>query len=243
MRTRTHPLLCELHAHSRWSDGDLSVSELVDLHGRAGFDVLCVTDHVVRRDDPRRATALVRSVSEPQWDAYLADVEREARRAAALYGLLVVPGLELTYNDVDSSSAAHAVAVGLRSFVSMESGIADAMLAARKAGAAVIAAHPYDGPEPASPNLRLTRRFALDRVLSDLAHRFELFNRSHLFGWVADAGLPAVAGGDVHRAEHLAGWRTLVPCGRDEREIVDYLRTARPVYLAKLEPHLARVAA
>jgi hypothetical protein len=157
--------------------------------------------------------------------------------------MVVVPGLELTYNDVDSSRAAHAVAVGLRSFVPVEGGIADAMLAARRAGAALVAAHPYSGPEPASTNLRLTRRFALDRALCDLAHRFELFNRSHLFGWVADAALPAVAGGDFHRAEHLAGWRTLVPCDRDEAEIVGYLRSLRPVYLARLEPHPARVAA
>ena len=46
------PLLCELHAHTTWSDGTLSVQELVDLYGMAGFDVLCVTDHVVRADDP-----------------------------------------------------------------------------------------------------------------------------------------------------------------------------------------------
>ena len=243
MRTRTHPLLCELHSHTRWSDGDLSISELVDLHGRAGFDVLCVTDHVVREDDPWRERALLRSVGERQWTAYLADVEREARRALALYRMLLLPGLELTYNDVDSSKAAHAVAVGLRSFVSVENGIADAILAARDAGAAVIAAHPYDGPAPASENLRVTRRFAHDGKLRELAHRFELFNRSHLFGWVAESGLPAVAGGDVHRSEHLAGWRTLVPCRQEEGAIVEYLRSKRPVYLARLEPGLARVAA
>jgi len=243
MRTRTHPLLCELHAHSRWSDGDLSISELVDLHGRAGFDVLCVTDHVVRSDDPWRETALVRSVVEARSSAYFADVEREARRALALYGMLVIPGLELTFNDVDSSRAAHAVAVGLSTFVSVEDGIEEAMSAARDAGAAVVAAHPYDGPEPTSRNLRVTRRFAQDRELRDLAHRFELFNRSHLFAWVAEAGLPAVAGGDLHHAEQLAGWRTLVPCRREEGSIVEYLRSRRPVYLTRLEPDAARVAA
>src|SRR5207248_1344961 len=41
-------LLCELHAHSRWSDGELALPEVIDLYGRAGFDVLCITDHVVR---------------------------------------------------------------------------------------------------------------------------------------------------------------------------------------------------
>ena len=42
-----HTLLCEFHAHTTWSDGVLSLPELVDLYGNAGFDVLCVTDHVV----------------------------------------------------------------------------------------------------------------------------------------------------------------------------------------------------
>src|SRR5689334_23171188 len=112
MRTRIHPLLCELHAHSRWSDGELSIAELVDLHGRAGFDVLCVTDHVVRSNDPWREIdgARVRSIDESRWEPHLADVEREGRRALAMYGLVVVPGLELTFNDVESVKAAHAVA-------------------------------------------------------------------------------------------------------------------------------------
>jgi hypothetical protein len=48
----TDPLLCELHAHTTWSDGVLSVRELADVYGTAGFDVLCVTDHTVRLDDP-----------------------------------------------------------------------------------------------------------------------------------------------------------------------------------------------
>jgi predicted metal-dependent phosphoesterase TrpH len=243
MRTRAHPLLCELHAHSRWSDGELSLRELVDLHGQAGFDVLCVTDHVVRSDDPWRERALVRSVAETEWDAYLWDVERESQRALGLYGMVLIPGLELTFNDVDSSQAAHAVAIGLRRFVSVEGGIREAMNTASEAGAAIVAAHPYDGPEPTTHDLRVTRRFAHDPDLRDLAHRFELFNRSHLFGWVANEGLPAVAGGDVHRPEHLSGWRTLVPCRPEAEEFVDYLRSRRPVYLARLEPDHARVAA
>jgi predicted metal-dependent phosphoesterase TrpH len=245
MRTRIHPLLCELHAHSRWSDGELSIAELVDLHGRAGFDVLCVTDHVVRSNDPWREIdgARVRSIDESRWEPYLADVEREGRRALAMYGLVVVPGLELTFNNVESVKAAHAVAVGLRRFVSVEGGIASAMRDAREAGAALIAAHPFDGPEPESLDLRVTRRFVRDEGLRSLAHRFELFNRSHLFGWVAEAGLPAVAGGDVHRVEHLSGWRTLIPCERDGEAVVAYLRSPRPVYLAKLEPTPTRIAA
>jgi len=45
-------LLCELNAHTTWSDGELRLPELVDLYGRSGFDVLCVTDHAAGSSSP-----------------------------------------------------------------------------------------------------------------------------------------------------------------------------------------------
>ncbi len=117
--------------------------------------------------------------------------------------------------------------IGLRSFVSVDGGIAEAMKTAAKAGAAIIAAHPYDG-EPALNEARLTKRFARDVGLRGLAHRFELFNRTQFFAWVAEAGLPAVASGDFHDLEHVAGWKTLLPSMHDEAAVVDYLRSRRP---------------
>jgi predicted metal-dependent phosphoesterase TrpH len=243
MRARVEPLLAELHAHTTWSDGVMTPRELVDLYGRQGFDVLCVTDHVVRTDDPwREHGGTARGVEERQYEAYAAQLAAEADRALALYGLVVVPGLELTYNDLDPTAAAHAVAVGLHAFVSVDGGIAEAIETATAAGAAIIAAHPYDG-EPAPSASRLTQRFARARGLAELVHRFELFNRSHLFGWVAEAGHPAVATGDTHLPDHLYGWKTLVPCARNEQAVVDYLRSRRPVYLTHLEDGRRRLAA
>jgi 3',5'-nucleoside bisphosphate phosphatase len=212
MRRGARPLLCELHSHTSWSDGELSLGAVVDLYGTAGFDVLCVTDHVLRADDPwplrhGRACVEARNVG-----AYLAEIERERARALSAYGLLLVPGLELTYNDPDPDLAGHAVAVGLRSFVAMDDGPAAAMEQAGSAGAAILVAHPHDrGPTQAVPFP--TRYFARRwRELRGLFHRVELFNGRQLFGWVAEAGLPAVACGDLHRAEQLPGWTTLVPC-------------------------------
>jgi 3',5'-nucleoside bisphosphate phosphatase len=244
MRRSLGPLLCELHAHSRWSDGELTLAELVDLHGRSGFDVLCVTDHVVRTDDPWREEegAPFSSIEEAAFPLYLAEIERETARAARTYGMLVVPGLELTFNDPEPVLAAHAVAIGLREFVSVDEGIAEAMRTAAKAGAAVVAAHP-NADEPEAVRGRLTKRFSRDAGLRALAHRFELFNRTQLFGWVATAALPAVASGDFHTPTHLLGWKTLLPSLHDEGAVVDYLRSPRPVYLARLDDELARVAA
>jgi hypothetical protein len=178
------PLLCELHAHTTWSDGSLDLEQVVDLYGRRGFDVLSITDHVVRGDDMLTAG---------RYPAYLAAIREEARRAEALYGMLVIPGLELTYDDpADSTRSAHAVAVGLERFVSLDRGIGAAMEEARGAGAVLIAAHPHGAVPDTTPG-RTTRQFWRDAELRSLAHRFELINRHRVFAWVASSGLPAVA--------------------------------------------------
>ncbi len=101
MPSKPSPLLCELHAHTTWSDGALDVRRLCDLYGQSGFDVLAITDHATRDGD---------HVGAGRYDAYLAQIEAEAARAATLYGLLVIPGLELTYDDPDPLRSAHAVA-------------------------------------------------------------------------------------------------------------------------------------
>ena len=229
------PLLAELHAHSTWSDGTFSIPEVVDLYGTRGFDILCITDHVVRSDgqptDPDGTTNM--GVRPGSHAAYLAEIDREAARARSRYDLLLLPGLELTYNDADPDQAAHAVAVGLERHVSVDQGIGDAMAAARQAGAAIIAAHPFDDETSDTPG-RLTRGFAADPALRELADRFELFNRTTLFSLVAREGLPAVASGDFHRLEHLAGWKTLLPCDKDAEAVVGYLRSPRPAYLTRL---------
>jgi hypothetical protein len=237
MPTDRTPLLCELHAHTTFSDGQLSLPELVDLYGRNGFDVLCVTDHSLRRDDPwQPATAGPHHVHAGNYAQYVEAIEREAARARASYDLLVIPGLELTYEDLDPRAAAHAVAVGLHRFIALDGGLDLALEEARSAGAALIAAHPYS-LDVASDSIRRTARFAESwRELAPAVDRFELFNRHELFGWVAAARLPVVATGDFHVPEHLATWKTLIPCDKDEESLVEYLKSGRPVHLTRVEP-------
>jgi predicted metal-dependent phosphoesterase TrpH len=235
MRQRLGPLLAELHAHTTWSDGELSVSEIVDLYGSTGFDVLCITDHVIRTDDPWLDASEWRglAVRPSTHHRYRLEIDREAMRARRQYDLLVLPGLELTYNDLDPNRAAHAVAVGLGEFVGVDHGIGEAIDRARACGAALIAAHPFDDESSGNP-ARLTRGFAADARLRARVHRFELFNRTTLFGWVGRAGLPTVATGDFHRLEHLEGWKTLLPCEKDAGSVIAYLRSPRPTYLTQI---------
>lgn len=242
MHRKLSPLLAELHSHTTWSDGDLSVGEIVELYGSAGFDVLCVTDHAYREDDPV-ITPSARGVTAESHADYLAEIEGASVLAQRRYGLLVLPGLELSYNDLDPRRSAHAVAVGLREHPSLADGLAAALQGADAAGAALIGAHPDDAVDTTSRS-HPTLGFAADPDgLGGLVHRFELFNRSQLFPWVAAAGRASVASGDFHRVEHLGGWKTLIPCARREEAIVEYLRSPRPVYLARFDVEATRAAA
>ena len=45
-------LLCDFHVHTRWSDGRLSLRQVVDLYGKTGrFDVIAITDHILMKRD------------------------------------------------------------------------------------------------------------------------------------------------------------------------------------------------
>lgn len=240
--TRRTPLLCELHSHTTFSDGSLTPRELVDLYGFAGFDVLAVTDHICRRE---AMSAGARALPAEAHADYLACLELEAERAWQVYRLLLIPGLELTYDDSDPALAAHAVAVGLRSWASLDDGLDAALTAARADGAALIGAHPYT-PEGVAGSTRGTARFAAQREWSrELVHRFELYNRHEHFPWVAEERLPVVANGDFHRLEHLETWKTLLPCEHSEEAVLDYLRSGGEVGLVPFETgrSAARLAA
>ena len=115
-------LLCDFHVHTQWSDGKLTVAEVVDLYGSTGkFDVIAITDHILMKNDllaraGKLATLGRRAfgVREQDFDAYLQDIEREARRARERYGMLLVPGAEITQNRLRGKKNSHIIALGIR---------------------------------------------------------------------------------------------------------------------------------
>jgi hypothetical protein len=108
-------LLCDFHIHTRWSDGRLSIREVVDLYGRTErFDVIAITDHILMARDllarvGRLASLGYRqfSVTPDRFQAYLEEIDTEARRAKRLYGLLVIPGAEITQNHSQQEEFTH----------------------------------------------------------------------------------------------------------------------------------------
>lgn len=128
-------LLCDFHVHTQWSDGKLSVAEVVDLYGATGkFDVIAITDHILmKRDMLARAGRLATlgrrafGVREEDFTAYLQDIEVQARRAWTTYGMLVVPGAEVTQNRLSGRKNSHIIALDIKRYVSADQP-ADAIL-------------------------------------------------------------------------------------------------------------------
>ena len=224
-------LLCDFHVHTNWSDGRLSLRDVVDLYGRTKrFDVIAITDHILmQRDMLARSGRLLTlgrkqfSVTEERFDAYLEDIETESKRARRLYDLLVIPGAEITQNHIRSKRNAHIVALNIKKFISADQPAEDILKEIRRQGALSIACHPHH---------RTTTRFEIGtcylwdhrKKLVDLVDVWEAANRDDLFSVTSLKHYPYVANSDFHKAKHLYSWKTLLRCEKKWDEIASTLR-------------------
>ena len=121
-------LLCDFHVHTRWSDGRLTLAEVVDLYGSTGkFDVIAITDHILMKKDllaraGRFATLGRRTygVRPDNFDAYLTEIRQEADRARDQYGMLVIPGAEITQNRLRGRMNSHIIALDIKKYISAD---------------------------------------------------------------------------------------------------------------------------
>jgi len=231
-------LLADLHIHSTWSDGKLSIPEVVDLFGRTGHDVIALTDHVVNRDNliGKFTHRIGLTVTAENFADYRAEIGREAKRAWDKYRMIVLPGCELTQNRVRRSDSAHALAIGLDEFVSADGTVEEMLDRARRTGALVVACHPNEQSEWFANTFYLWNRRTEVAGLIDL---WEVACRWDLFPQVGRARLPYVGNSDFHRPEHLWAWKTLIPAAKREADVVAALRQGTGLAVTRLEPRPA----
>jgi len=210
-------LLCDFHVHTQWSDGKLSVAEVVDLYGSTGkFDAIAITDHILmKRDLLARAGRLATlgrrafGVREDDFQSYLADIETQAKRAWKTYGMLVIPGAEVTQNRLRGRKNSHIIALDIKKYISADQRADDVLREIRRQGGLSIACHPHH---------RTTRRIEISTCylwdhrdeLSDLVDVWEAANRDDLFSVTSLKHFPCVANSDFHKPRHLYSWKTLV---------------------------------
>jgi predicted metal-dependent phosphoesterase TrpH len=224
-------LLCDFHVHTRWSDGRLSLREVVDLYGQTGrFDVIAITDHILmKRDLLGRAGRMASlglkhfSVTEDRFPEYVAEIQAEAGRAKRLYDLMVIPGAEITQNHIRSKKNSHIVALNLTGFISADQPAEEILKEIQRQGALSIACHPHH---------RTTTRVEIGtcylwnhrKRLAEFVDVWEAANRDDLFSVTSLKHYPYVANSDFHKAKHLYSWKTLLRCEKNWEAIARTLR-------------------
>jgi predicted metal-dependent phosphoesterase TrpH len=214
-------LLCDFHIHTRWSDGTLTIREVCDLYGQTGHvDVIAITDHILMEKDwlarAGRVAALGRrrfSVGPDDFRAYRDEIAYEAQRALDRYGLLVLPGAEVTQNHLRAARNSHIIGLGLTDWISADQSAEAILSEIRRQGALSIACHPFH---------RTTRRLEISTCylwdhrheLAHLIDAWEAGNRDDLFSVTSAAPYPCVANSDFHRPRHLYSWKTLLRAPR-----------------------------
>jgi predicted metal-dependent phosphoesterase TrpH len=192
-----------------WSDGRLSLRDVVDLYGQTGkFDVLAITDHILARKDLLARLGRIAtfgrkrfSVTSETFDDYMADVEKESARAKRQYGMVVIPGAEVTQNHIRARHNSHIVALGLKAKEILEE--------IRRQGALSIACHPH---HRTTSRMEIATCYLWDhrKELAELVDVWEAANRDDLFSVTSLKHYPYVANSDFHKAKHLYSWKTLV---------------------------------
>ena len=230
-------LLCDFHIHTTWSDGKLSVAEVVDLYGSTGkFDVIAITDHILMKKDllaraGRIATLGRRAfgIREEDFDAYLEDIRKQAARALKQYGMLVIAGAEVTQNRIKAKMNSHIVALNIRKYISADQRADEILLEIRRQGALSIACHPH---HTTTRRIEISTCYLWDHreELSDLVDVWEAANRDDLFSVTSLKHYPYVANSDFHKPKHLYSWKTLVRCEKNWPAIKQALRAN--VYVA-----------
>jgi processive 1,2-diacylglycerol beta-glucosyltransferase len=222
-------LLCDLHTHTDFSDGKLSVRELVDFYGQRSFDVLCVTDHICDHTKligrMTNLTGLVLTLD--QVPEYFETIEREKKRALEKYGMILMTGLEFNKDGLTKKSSAHLLAVDLKEPIDPGLSIIRTIGEIHAQGALAIASHPHEFKTHWGKN---TLYFweNIDRY-APLIDAWEVANRDDLFNPIGLKRLPFVANSDFHKPKHIFSWKTVLFCEKDPELIKQCIRVNRDV--------------
>ncbi len=215
--------LADFHLHSTFSDGKLSIRELVDLFGSRGFGAIGITDHLCEDSTViGKAARLIGHTLLPEtFQEYLGIIRGEAERAWDQYRMVVIPGFELTKNSIINDRSAHVLGLGVSEFVRADGDVYDLAVAIRRQGAVSVAAHPVATRKIEKQTYHLWNRRA---ELAEVFDAWEVASGPYLFHEVLESGLPMIASSDLHAAKQLSSWKTVMYCERHPEAILDSIR-------------------
>ncbi len=221
-------LLCDFHIHTKYSDGSVELRKVVDLFGQAGFDVIAITDHVVNGDSMigKLAYRFRFTITEKNFNEYIENVRYEAERAWDKYGMLVIPGVEITKNYLSSDKSAHILIIDIKDFIPAFESYEMIFLEAKKQEAVVVACHPHHMKGEIHNTLYLwNNRHKYGKYID----AWEIANRDDVFNMVSLKKYPYIANSDFHKPRHLYSWKTLLNCDKNVASLKNCIKNNKGV--------------
>jgi PHP family Zn ribbon phosphoesterase len=215
--------LADFHIHSHFSDGSMSIPEIVDFYGERGFGAIAITDHLCEEKSNlgKAAAYLGKTLTRATFPLYQEILKSERERAWREYQMLLIPGFEVTKNSLVNHRAAHVVALGATEWVSADQDLKQIARSIRNAGGLAVAAHPL------APHRVKNRPYYLWDQRRELENEFdawEVASGPHLFPEVLASGLPMIATSDFHRPEQINAYKTLIESERHPEAILEAIR-------------------
>ncbi len=217
-------LLCDFHIHTNYSDGKLSVPEVVDFYGRLRFDCICITDHLA---DPRRLIGKLARLSNmtlagDQLEEYFEVIDRERRRAWKKYNMLVLTGIEFNKDGYTKKSSAHLLGIDLKAPIPPALDLPETIAHIHAQGGLAVASHPHIMKSEWGKNtLHLWEN---QEKYAPLIDAWEIANRHNIFDCVGMKRLPFLANSDFHKPKHIYSWKTLLYCEKNPEAIKECIR-------------------
>ncbi len=214
-------LYCDFHIHTNWSDGHCSLKRVVELYGESGFDVIAVTDHVLDSGSINRSKKTASelfAVSREDFCRYQEALWMAARKSWEKYGMLLMPGIEITNN----TDRYHILALDIKEYISPDLPVEEIIEKIRQQQGISVACHPYvrnhSGEEPSAHLWKNHERLAA------MFDAWEVANRDDLFNVVGLKKFNYIANSDFHEERHLLSWKTLLRCDKNIEAVKEAIR-------------------
>jgi len=214
-------LLSDFHIHTQFSDGSLGLNEVVNLYGNNSFSAISITDHILDQQAfefclQNEQNPMV--ISKVDFNDYLHTLWREARRAWEEFGMLLIPGVEITNN----TNGYHILAIDIKEYIEPGLPVEEIVDRTHAQGGIAIAPHPHRGPLDGTRQLMyLWNHHAKFKPLFDA---WEVANRDDLFNVVGLKKFNYIANSDFHEKRHLYSWKTIIGCDKNVEAVKQALR-------------------
>jgi len=216
-------MLCDFHIHSTFSDGKLTIPEVVDLFGKNGFGAIAITDHYCDNNTVlgKAAAYLNCTLTASTFPIYMEILRTEAERAWDQYKMILIAGVEITKNSLSNSRSAHLLGLGISEAVSADPDVIDIARSLKAQGALVAAAHPVWTRKNEKQTYHLWDR--REELRSEI-DAWEVASGQALFPEVWESKLPRIANSDLHHPDQMTSWKTVIDGERHPMAILEAIK-------------------